>query len=407
MSRIRPVSSTALEAGRSLGLPSEHRHGALAFATLFALESLARALTSTVISVQAYDLLQNNQRVSMLFTIIGIGGLAATLAIPVLVRLTARRWVYTGGIVLLMAAGALLATHTLAGQAAGMFFRLFGTACLNITLSLYILDHIRKQDLVRSEPLRLALSTASWTVGPYLGVYLYARHGVWSPFVLSIVAAALVLAVFWYLRLREFIIKPARKAPPNPLRNIGLFISQPRLRLAWVIAFGRSCFWSTFFIYLPLLMIGAGMGPEVGGFIISLGNMALVTAVYFGQLARRVGVRQVIAGSTAALALVSVLAGVCGTAFPLLAAGFLLVGAIAGAALDGVGGIPFLRAVKARERAEMAGVYRTFIDVADLLPTLVFSVVLLFFPLGAVFVVLGAWLAVVAALSWLYLPKSL
>ena len=148
------MSSTAFEAGRSLGLPSEHRRGALAFATLFALESLARALVSTVISVQAYDLLQNNQRVSMLFTVIGIGGLAATLTIPVLVRLTARRWVYTGGTLLLMAAGALLATHTLAGQAAGMFFRLLGTACLHITLSLYILDHIRKQDLVRSEPLR-------------------------------------------------------------------------------------------------------------------------------------------------------------------------------------------------------------------------------------------------------------
>ena len=250
------------------------------------------------------------------------------------------------------------------------------------------------------------MSTASWTVGPYLGVYLYARHGVWSPFVLSIGAAGLVLAVFWYLRLREF-IRPAQKAPPNPLRNIGRFVAQPRLRLAWLIAFGRSCFWSTFFIYLPLLMIGAGMGAEVGGFIISLGNMALVTAVYFGRLARRVGVRQVIAGALAALALVSALAGVCGTAFPLVAAGFLLAGAIAGAALDGVGGIPFLRAVKARERAEMAGVYRTFIDVGDLLPTLVFSVVLLFFPLGAVFIVLGAWLAVVAGLSWFYLPRSL
>jgi MFS family permease len=406
MSRIQPVSSTAFEAGRSLGLPSEHRRGALAFATLFALESLARALVSTVISVQAYDLLQNNQQVSMLFTVIGIGGLAATLTIPAVVRLTARRWVYSGGTLLLMAAGALLATHTLAGQAAGMFFRLLGAACLNITLSLYILDHIPRQDLVRSEPLRLALSTASWTIGPYLGVYLYARHGVWSPFVLSMVAAGLVLAVFWYLRLREF-IRPAQKAPPNPLRNIGRFIAQPRLRLAWLIAFGRSCFWSTFFIYLPLLMIGAGMGAEVGGFIISLGNMALVTAVYFGRLARRVGVRQVIAGAMAALALVSALAGICGTALPLIAAGFLLAGAIAGAALDGVGGIPFLRAVKARERAEMAGVYRTFIDVADLLPTLVFSVVLLFFPLGAVFIVLGAWLAVVAGLSWLYLPRSL
>jgi hypothetical protein len=33
--------------------------------------------------------------------------------------------------------------------------------------------------------------------------------------------------------------------------------------------------------------------------------------------------------------------------------------------------------------------------------------VLLFLPLGAVFVVLGLWLAVVAALSRRYLPKSL
>jgi MFS family permease len=401
------VSSTALGAGKSLGLPAEHRRGALAFAALFALESLARALASTVISVQAFDLLQDNQRVSVLFTVIGVGGLAATLTIPLIIRLTARRWVYTGGVLFLMAAGALLATHTLPGQAAGMFLRLFGTACLNITLSLYILDHIRKQDLVKSEPLRLALSTASWTIGPYLGVYLYSRYGTWSPFLLSIAAAGLVLLVFWYLRLKEFIIAPAQKAPPNPLRNVGQFIAQPRLRLAWVIAFGRSCFWSTFFIYVPLLMIGAGMGGEAGGLLISLGNMALVTAVFFGRLARQIGVRQVIAGSMAALAVCSILAGLSGTEFPVLAGAFLLLGAVAGAALDSVGGIPFLRAVKKRERAEMAGVYRTFIDVSDLLPTLVFSIVLLFLPLGAVFVVLGLWLAVVAGLSWLFLPKSL
>ena len=35
------------------------------------------------------------------------------------------------------------------------------------------------------------------------------------------------------------------------------------------------------------------------------------------------------------------------------------------------------------------------------------NTVLLFFPLGAVFIVLGAWLAVVAGLSWFYLPRSL
>jgi hypothetical protein len=120
-----------------------------------------------------------------------------------------------------------------------------------------------------------------------------------------------------------------------------------------------------------------------------------------------VGVRLVIAGAMAVVAVASALTGLAGTAFPWVAGGLLLVGAVAGAALDGVGGIPFLRAVRARERAEMAGVYRTFIDMSELIPTLVYSVALLVLPLGAVFVLLGLWLALVAALSWIYLPKSL
>jgi MFS family permease len=191
------------------------------------------------------------------------------------------------------------------------------------------------------------------------------------------------------------------------LQNIGRFIAPPRLRLAWLIAFGRACFWSTFFIYAPLLMIAADLGGETGGILISLGNLALATAVAFGRLAQRIGVRQVIAASMAVLSVASVLAGIAGTAYPWIAALFLLLGAVAGAALDGVGGIPFLRAVKARERAEMAGVYRTFIDLSELLPALIFSIVLLVLPLGAVFVVLGLWLAAVAVLSFVYLPKSL
>ena len=388
-------------------LPDNQRRGAFAFAILFALESFARALCASVIAVQAHDLLQDNQKVSTLFMIVGLGGLMATLTIPVVIGMTARRWVYTGGATLLILASLFLATHVLPGQAAGMFTRVVGTACLNITLSLYILDHIRKHELVKSEPLRLALSTASWTVGPYLGVYLYVHHGVWTPFALSIVSAILLLSVFWYLRLRETIIRPARARPPNPLRNIGRFLAQPRLRLAWVIAFGRSCFWSTFFIYVPLLMIAADLGKDAGGLIVSLGQVALATAVLFGKLAQRVGVRLVIAGAMAVAAVTSVAAGLAGTTYPFVAAGLLLLGSVAASALDGVGGIPFLRSVRSRERPEMAGIYRTYIDFSDLLPSLIFAVVLLFLPLGSVFIVLGVWLFIVSLLAWRYLPATL
>jgi hypothetical protein len=87
--------------------------------------------------------------------------------------------------------------------------------------------------------------------------------------------------------------------------------------------------------------------------------------------------------------------------------GCLLLGSVSASALDGVGGIPFLRAVRHRERQSMAAVYRTYIDCSELIPGFVFAIALLFFPIGAVFVILAAALAVIGYVSWRHLPKSL
>lgn len=389
-------------------LPAAPKPSAMAFAVLFAIESFARALVSTVISVQAYDLLQSSQRVSMLFTAVGIMSLVGTLVIPLFISWTARRWVYTLGALSLVLAALAFSTFTLEGQTAGMLIRVFGTACLNITTSLYILDHIRRHDLVRSEPLRLSLSTVSWSTGPVLGIWLYTRYGVWAPQALSAVWAVLLLILFWYLRLSDSTaIQPARIKPPSPLRNIRRFALQPRLRLAWLIAFGRSCFWVTFFIYVPLLMITSGLGAEIGGLLVSAGNALLASAVLFGKLSERIGVRVVIAGSFTGIAVASIAAGIAGTSMPIVAGLMLLAGSVAATAVDGIGSIPFLRAVHHFERAEMTAVYVTYRDGSELLPAFIFSVALLWFPLGTVFIILGLWSAVCAWISWSYLPKSM
>lgn len=389
-------------------LPAAPRPNALSFGLLFAVESIARASISAVVTVQAYDLLLSSQKVSLLFTVVGVISLGGTLLVPMLIRWTARRFAYTFGALCLIASGALFATFTIEGQAAAMVMRIFGAACLNITTSLYILDHIRKSDLVRSEPLRLSLSTFSWTIGPGLGVWLYATYGVWAPQIFSAASTVVLLAMFWYMRLSENpAIKPGASRASNPLRSVRRFAEQPRLRLAWLIAFGRSCFWSSFFIYSPLLMITSGLGKEVGGLLVSAGNAVLVTAIVFGRIAERFGVRTVIVAAFAGMALATVGAGFAGTDLPVLAAILLLMACFGAAALDGVGGIPFLRSVRYFERAEMTGVYRTYLDISDLLPPFLFSLVLLFLPLGAVFVVLGLWLAVCGWIAWRYMPKSM
>lgn len=394
----------------SQSLAPPRRAGAYTFAAIFAVESFVRALNSTVVSLQAYDILGAAQKVSVLSTSVSITVLTTTLLLPYAMRRMPRRWAYTAGILLMVLASLSLATHTVPGQAAGALLRNIGAAVMNVALQLYILDHIRRNDLARSEPLRLSLSTVSWMSGPYLGVWLYTHYGAWGPQLLVIVTCAALLVLFWALKLSENVTGAAQSANPerfSALANVQRFIVQPRLRLAWLIAFGRSCFWSTFFIYGPLLLVEAGLSKNLGGFMISASQLVLLTAWVSGRVAQKYGVRTVIAGSYALCCLTSLAAGLAGTHAPYLAMAAMLMGSLAASALDGVGGIPFLRAVKHRERPQMAAVYRTYIDCSELIPSFLFAFALLWLPLGSVFVILSAGLAVIGLVAWRYLPRSL
>ncbi|WP_373504514.1 MFS transporter [Aestuariivirga sp.] len=390
-------------------LPQPRRAGAYTFAAIFAVESFVRALNSTVVSLQAYDILGSAQKVSVLSTSVSITVLAVTLMLPHVLGRLRRRWAYTFGVVLLMAASLALASHVLAGQAAGMLMRNVGAAIANITLSLYILDHIRRNDLARAEPLRLSLSTFSWMMGPATGVWLYVSLGPWGPQLAAIASAGVLLVIFWYLRLSENVSapRPVNLKRFDAISNLRRFTSQPRLRLAWLIAFGRSCFWTTFFIYGPLLIVESGLGKTLGGLMISASQAVLLTAWVSGRIARTHGVRKVIAGAFMLCCVTSLGAGLAGTSAPYVAMGCLLMGSVAASALDGVGGIPFLRAVRHRERQEMTAVYRTYIDCSELIPASVFAFALLWLPIGMVFVILAVGLAGIGFIAWRYLPKSL
>jgi predicted MFS family arabinose efflux permease len=112
--------------------------------------------------------------------------------------------------------------------------------------------------------------------------------------------------------------------------------------------------------------------------------------VLVGRLALQVGVRRVIVSAcllTGATMLTAALLVRTGASLPV--ACLLLVGALWVSALDAVGNIPFLRAVRARERPPMTAVFRTYTDLSDLLPSAVFAVLLSFFGLESVFATTG------------------
>src|SRR5437868_10532265 len=121
----------ASEASPAIWTAAPPRRGAMAFAALFAVESLARSLIATVVSVQAHDLLGQSQRVSVLFTCVSLVVLSSTLIfLPYLFRHVPRRWTYTLGVCALIVASLGFASFTLTGQVMGMVFRNIGAATL-------------------------------------------------------------------------------------------------------------------------------------------------------------------------------------------------------------------------------------------------------------------------------------
>jgi predicted MFS family arabinose efflux permease len=261
---------------------------------------------------------------------------------------------------------------------------------------------------MQAESLRMAWSTLAWTCGPLLGVFLYTRFGILAAHGVVALFALILLALFWHFRLGDNeLIRPGKTQPQNPLRNVRRFVGQPRLRLAWVIAFGRSCFWSTFFVYVPILMVATGEGKLVGGMFVSAGNLLLFFALFWGKAGRRFGARRTIAFAFMMLALFLFAAGAAGEAYPLVTGVFLLFGALFCIAVDALGSTVYMRAVRARERARMTSVYRTYIDLSDLTPPLVYSIVLAFTGLGGVFAALGVFVSVCCWLTWRYVPRAM
>ena len=89
------------------------------FGLMFALESLSRSTLAALIPLQAYAILHEARNVSLAYFAVSITGFCASFVTPLLIRRFRRRWVYVGGVCLLITTAGLLTTGTLAGQEIG------------------------------------------------------------------------------------------------------------------------------------------------------------------------------------------------------------------------------------------------------------------------------------------------
>lgn len=360
--------------------------GARAFATLSGVENMIRGTLLSVFPLAIYSALGDAGRVSLAYFIAGLASLIFGLMLPWINRVAPRRWLYTFG-ALLYVIGGLLGAMGGHWVVAAMLCCALATVTCFICLNAYVLDYIAKNDLGRTETLRMFYSALAWTAGPVGGVALM---NLWAPapFVLASVFALVQIAVFWFLRLGNGkLIQRARGPAPNPLAFLGRFLAQPRLISGWLFAVLRSCGWWGYVVYLPIYAIESGLHRETGGILLSVTNSLLfITPLMLAWVQRgtvRRAVRVGFAFSASGFLLAAVLP------MPEMAVAALFCGSLFLVLLDVAGGLPFLMAVKPSERTEMATVYSSFRDVSGILTPGIGALILLVAPIPGIFAAVG------------------
>lgn len=372
------------------------RAGVQAFAVLAAFEAASRAVIISVFPVLLYRSLGNAQAVSEVYFGAGLVSLVVALFTPWLAGHVPRRFLYTGGIVVMIASNIAAA---LLGAPAAPFALLGNTVALvvmTVCFNAYVMDFIDRTSMGKNETARLLYSGLAWAGGPYLGVLLM---DIWpqGPFWLAVVFCFALLAFFWYLRLGDGkVITRARSKPANPLAYLKRFAVQPLLVAGWAFSCLRSVGWQVYIVYLPIFAVENGLGEQLGGMMLSLSNALLFLAPLVLRFLVARSVRfaiQIGFGFSALFYFAAVgLAFLPYSAAAMATVATLFLSTVFLVVLDVAAGLPFLMSVKPSERTEMAAVYSTYRDVSAVVTPGAARLILVFAPLTAVFAATGAGL---------------
>jgi len=366
------------------GQAAPARQGYFGFILLFALSITTRGLLLTVTPLHALATLGAEEYVNLAYAAAACCSVGLSLVLPAIYARLPRGLILLSGSTLMAVSPLLISLDHPVTLVAGLGLQLMAVALIETTLNLYVLDHVERKNLTRFEPTRMAFSALAWTAGPWLGVQ--ADQLVPSlPFYLSSGCAVLLALTFLALR-------PAARGVAvrtSTLANLGTFLRQPRLRLAWFLAFARSTWWVMFFVNGQIFLVESlGFDDDTAALLSSFVMAATFLVPVWGWIGRRIGMRRLLWIGYGCSGVVTISLAVLAHPAWLVAA-VLVVAGLLTSLIDGAGNVPFLRAVKPSQRSRMTAVFMTYRDASQLVSPAAFSALLYLFPFSSLFVAVG------------------
>lgn len=375
-------------------------------ARLGGLEGASRAFLVGVLPLVALETFGDKQTISLVYLASAMITLLFSLNIASLERLLKRRRLVTLGGLFLVIAAFLFYQAKAFLFAFGVGLQAAEASILSVCLSLYVMDYIGKNEFTRAESRRMVYNGLAWLLAPISGIWLYENSSIQLVYLIAMFLPLLMLGYFWHLRLGDsIIITKAKSTPPNPLKSVKRYFSQPCLCIAYITTLSRSCYWHMLFVYGPIYVVESGLPAWIGGAILSSVSGLLFFSPMIQRLADRFGTRQVLLSGSLVIGCCLFALGFLGEPRA-IGLSFFLLAAAGAATMDVLGNIPFMRMVKQRERIEMTMVFSTWREASSLLTQVLATLTLLVAPFWVFFFILGI-LNFSAAVSLSYLPRRL
>ena len=103
----------------------------------------------------------------------------------------------------MMGAAFLLSAQDLYWFVPGLALRLFASATMAISLNLYVLRNVPREEFSRFEPIRILFAGGAWVIGPSLVVFLEQSIVVWLPYLAARLFSFVQLCLFLFLRIDD------------------------------------------------------------------------------------------------------------------------------------------------------------------------------------------------------------
>ena len=119
------------------------------------LDSFARATLVTVVPLQAYALLGDPLQYVLSYFLISFAALVGSMTVPWLIRKIHHRGTFILGNCCMMGSSFLLSGQDIYWFIPGLTLQFFAAATIAISLNLYVLTNIPREEFTRFEPVRI------------------------------------------------------------------------------------------------------------------------------------------------------------------------------------------------------------------------------------------------------------